>query len=423
MKLMILTSSFPQGNGEAFLIPELDEMRRRGIELTIIPINPRGAIVHREAFSFADCTLTTGVFSWSIFLAVLLETFEHPISVLKVIQLLLTADCSNKVRLKNLIAFPKSLWVSRMARLLGIEYIHAYWIGVSASVALVASRLAGVPWSATAYRWDIAEGNMPKAKASSASFLRVADRAGADELDRKVGPDACPIVTLHSGAIVELKDLEKWESEARAKGIPARKNREKPVIVVPAMFVPKKGHLYFVEALAILSERGFHATSILVGEGPLLAGIQDFVREKKLDGSVCFTGGVPHSCLLGIMSPSSCDVVVLPSILTEDGEKEGIPMSLIEAMAIGTPVIGTDCGGVTELLEGGCGLIVGQRDPYALADAIVWILEDKERAMSMVARGNSRIKQDYSVVSIVDRLCGMIEKSGDIRKVGGIIDG
>lgn len=422
MKLMIMTSSFPRGPGEAFLIPELEEMRRRGIELTIIPVNPRGAMAHREAFSFAEYSLAVGLFSWRILASALLETFARPIPVFAALGVLLSADCPARTRLKNIVAFPKALWVSREARRRGIEHIHAYWLSVSSSVALLAARLTGIPWSATAYRWDIAEGNMPRAKARSAAFLRVADRAGTQELRAKVGPDSCPIATLHSGAIVELIDLGKWESEARAIGIETKEAAGKPVIVVPAMFVPKKGHSYLVEAIALLSERGLHATAHLVGEGPLMGEIKDLVRARKLEASIRFVGAVPHSCLLGIMSPSSCDVVVLPSIVTEDGEKEGIPMSLIEAMAVGTPVVGTDCGGITELLDSECGIVVGQRDPLALANAIAWVLEDPERARAMVARARARIRQDYSVEAVVDRLGALMSAPPSLAPAGGAID-
>lgn len=96
--------------------------------------------------------------------------------------------------------------------------------------------------------------------------------------------------------------------------------------------------------------------------------------------------------------------MVLPSIVTDQGEKEGIPVVLMEAMAAGVPVISTSTGGIPELLSGGAGLMVPPGDPNALADAIHEVLTDRETWNRLSVAGRGRIRQEYHLPSIASEL-------------------
>ncbi len=86
----------------------------------------------------------------------------------------------------------------------------------------------------------------------------------------------------------------------------------------------------------------------------------------NLGDIIIFYGAKPHERLLELYRNREIDCVVLPSIVTEKGEYEGIPVSLIEAMSYKIPVVSTNTGGIPELLEGGAGIIVEQKNPYEL---------------------------------------------------------
>jgi colanic acid/amylovoran biosynthesis glycosyltransferase len=96
--------------------------------------------------------------------------------------------------------------------------------------------------------------------------------------------------------------------------------------------------------------------------------------------------------------------MALPSIVARDGDKKGIPVSLIEAMACGLPVVATDNGGIPELLEGEAGLIVPERDVPALAGAMARLMDDVPLHAAMVVKARARIESEYDIKVIADRL-------------------
>lgn len=416
MRIVIVSSSFPQGSSEAFLIQELLEMRKQGNDILIVPMRPLGGLVHAEAGFLEACSAIRGLVDPGILAAAFLEFLHHPLHVTGLWLRLFRQGARASIVAKNLLVFPKGLWLARLTRGWGADHIHAYWLSASSTMAMIAAKTAGIPWSATGYRWDIAENNMISWKSRSAQFFRVADRSGAEELSSLTAADGCPVVTIHSGAVLPGVGLEEFQREARAigfqeKGTPAGRK----VILMPAMFVAKKGHAYLVEALALLRDEGLAFLCLLVGDGPLKASVQAKVAEYGMSDLVEFRGAISHSALLGLMSPPFCDLVVLPSIVSAEGEKEGIPMSLIEAMAEGVPVVATDNGGIPELLEPDCGIMVQQADPRALAAGIKRVLTDNALALALVAAGQKRVLEGYAAPAIAARLLEMFAEEPGSR--------
>jgi colanic acid/amylovoran biosynthesis glycosyltransferase len=96
--------------------------------------------------------------------------------------------------------------------------------------------------------------------------------------------------------------------------------------------------------------------------------------------------------------------MALPSIVTPSGQLEGIPVSLIEAMACGLPVVGTDAGGVPELLGDGAGLLVPPGDVPALADALELLAREPAKRAALGERGRARVEEAFSVERIAGEL-------------------
>jgi glycosyltransferase involved in cell wall biosynthesis len=113
---------------------------------------------------------------------------------------------------------------------------------------------------------------------------------------------------------------------------------------------------------------------------------------------VRFLGFVPNAQVLEWLAAGSVDVVVLPS----DGE--GIPVSLIEALAHGVPAVACDAGGVTELLGDGCGEVVPPGDAHALAAGVARLLRSSDLRAEHRRAGRARVEQDFAIVPVVGRL-------------------
>jgi len=233
-----------------------------------------------------------------------------------------------------------------------------------------------------------------------ASFVRVISRNGLEmikELGLEVPDDR--VLILHEGVHLPAH----W-------GVPRGQQEEVnvPIILCPAGLRPIKGHKYLIEAFTILRERGVKLELWLAGQGELRQELQGQVEALGLSDRVVFLGHLPHLELLDLYSQGKIALVVLPSL------HEGIPVSLIEAMAYGVPVISTIVGGTPELLEEGAGLLVPPEDPLALADAIERLVRDPELRKQLGETGRRRVEDSFAVEKVVAEL---------VRRFGACIGG
>ncbi len=401
MRLVYVTGSMPFGSGEEFLVPEADELVRQGCELLIVPRSPKGGIFNRDAAALERHSRRRPLLGASIVLAALAECVRHPIAVGRVTRLLLKAG-DRSVVLKNAIVLPKALWLARVARDWPADHIHAHWGRTTATMALVAAEVTGIPWSFTVHRDDIAHPNLLSAKMSRASFTRFISRSGMD-IARDVGAPAPAgtSVVVHMGV--------------RIAGSPSEAEPRQPhdgfIILCPANLYPVKGHEHLLKAMGTLQERGIACTLWIAGSGELLDELQRRAAALGLDSTVSFLGQVAHERILDWYAQGGVDAMVLPSVDLGHHEHEGIPVSLMEAMAHGVPVVSTETGGIPELLGEGAGLLVPPGDADALADALQRLAQDASLRSRVGAAGRRRIEQEYSVERTTADLLALITRS------------
>jgi len=298
---------------------------------------------------------------------------------------------------KNLSIVPKALWLAGIAKRWGADHIHCHWAGTTATMAMLASRLSGVPWSMTAHRWDIVENNMLAAKVSSASFVRFISEDGLRMAQSLGVGRSDKLRVLHMGVGIPRK----------VRPRPGRK----PVVLCPARLAEVKGHRVLLEAWRILQRRSTEGELWLAGNGPLRRELEHFSETLGVSGSVKFLGSVPHNELLKFYEDARVSVVALASLDLGNGHHEGIPVGLIEAMSYVVPVVATAAGGTTELLAPGTGLLVPPGDAGALADAIESLLKDRELSERLGHLGRQHVVRDYNVVRIAAALASEFESA------------
>lgn len=181
-----------------------------------------------------------------------------------------------------------------------------------------------------------------------------------------------------------------------------------------ARFHEQKGHRHIIDAAKIILRKMPDTKVVLVGEGQLLPSMQARARRLGIAGSVIFPGirrDVPE--ILGLL-----DLFVLPSLW------EGLPISILEAMAARLPVVATRVGGVPEVvLDGVTGLLVPPRDPQALAGAIVRLLGDPELRRRMGQAGRERVREHFSVDQMVRRTEALYEELLKEKGLGPVTPG
>ena len=125
--------------------------------------------------------------------------------------------------------------------------------------------------------------------------------------------------------------------------------------------------------------------------------------ELNLTQNVTFAGNIDNKDLLNLYQTSKVDLLIQNSI-TRFGLSEGIPVSIMEAMAHGIPVIATDCGGTKELVDGKSGILVNQNDPEAVSNAIIRLLSNPEYRRQIGDAGREKVVLDFNAKKIATEL-------------------
>jgi colanic acid/amylovoran biosynthesis glycosyltransferase len=395
-RVVYATARLPAGDGEPFVVAEVLALERQGWEVTVVPVRGTGKVVHGDARRLNAWVLP--LLNLRIVAGALAEALRRPRAAASAVGSLRSSK-GRDVHLRNLAVIPKALWLARRARRVGVGHIHAHWASTPSTMAMLAARMADIPWSLTAHRWDIAENNLLREKAQSACFVRVISAHGAEELRRIVGLDGFAPAVLHMGVdLPPPPSMEPHTSSLR--------------VVTPARLVEKKGHEHLLQAVRALRERGVAVRVDIAGDGPLGPALRQQVADLGVDDDVVFLGTVPHDELLRRMGTAEWDAVVLPSVITESGELEGIPVSLIEALARGVPAVGTDAGGTPELLGGGAGILVPPADPDALAEALESLASDAKLRAGLGRAGRARVEERFDVDRIASELAARFRDCG-----------
>ncbi|RJQ29722.1 MAG: colanic acid biosynthesis glycosyltransferase WcaL [Peptococcaceae bacterium] len=383
-KVMYITVSAPFGRAETFLIPEMLALLRLGVKLAVAPVRPARRVFHAEGRALAVRSLRAGwlalagaVFFWLV---------RAPARVLRLLaEVFCGAGWPNNV--KNVLVFPKALFMARRSLALQVEHIHAHWASTPSTCAMIVSKLTGVPWSFTAHRWDIECNNMLAGKVRSALFVRAISRRGRGRIAGLAGDALCSRI-VHIPMGVEVPGS--WTAVQRGNG------RDAIAIAAAGRLVELKGHRYLIRACRLLAGWGINFNCTIIGEGPLRAELERLAGEPGLGGRVWLAGELPHERLIGLLRERAFDLLVHPSITVPGGE-EGVPVVVMEAMARGVPVVTTATGGIPELAGGGAALLVPPRDPAALALAILRLAADEALAAFLSRRAYEKVRAEYNL--------------------------
>ncbi len=383
MNLVYVTSRYPYGPGEAFLGPEIAAHGAVGGRVNVLPAYPRGDISHLDAAAISE----------------LVEMRSAARDAATFARHILVAPRAFG-RVGGAIASPQRLWVrakngvvllrtGRLVSLLrrtGAEHVHVHWGGPSSTLAMAAAEAVGVPWSLTLHRWDIYENNLLARKLRSASFTRVISREAVADL-RAIVPSAEPIV-LHMGV-----EIPSRVTRGTAPRRPCR-------LVCVASLVPVKNHDALLRAFA---EVCGDASLELVGDGPLEPELRALAASLGIADRVRFAGLVDHGSLLARLAAGDWDGIVLASG-ANGTEHEGIPVSLMEAMAAGVPPVATDSGGTRGVVAPGAGILVPVGDQAALSQALRRFLHEPELRLRLGDGASRRVADEFDVRRIARTL-------------------
>jgi len=250
-----------------------------------------------------------------------------------------------------------------------IRHLHAHFCHSATTVAMFTSQLCGLPFSFTAHAKDIYvralnPGDLLQVKLRAAKFILTCAKVNQTYLS-DLGVKNKPIYNIYHGL-----DTRQFAPRATPMGEAAT-----PVILAVGRLVEKKGFPYLIEACRLLKDRGYQfQCQIVGGAGPCAQQVAALIRELGLEDTVMIRPAVTQEELLHVYRQAT--VFTLPCQIAENNDRDGIPNVLVEAMAVGLPVVSTNISGIPELIEHGVsGLLAPQRDARALAGAIAELLD------------------------------------------------
>lgn len=286
------------------------------------------------------------------------------------------------------------------ARREGVEHIHAHFASGPARQAKFVSLLSGTPFSFTAHAKDLfwsghqhGKNNKLKKRVRLAAFVVVIseyNRRFVESLGFKVPRRR--LVTIYNGL-----DLAAWpwrRPDGRPVGVAPG---EPPLLLAVGRLVRKKGFHVLIEACRRLRDAGTPFHCIIVGEGPERSNLEALVRQHDLGDRVTLAGAVAQDRLRDSYYARSA-LLAQPCVVDEQGDQDGIPTVLLEAMAIGLPVVATSISGIGEaVIHGETGLCIPPDDPAALAQAIDDILGSPARAADLSAGARRLMERRFDL--------------------------
>ncbi len=392
MKVAYLAPELPALSA-TFVYNEIFQLEKLGLDIATFSVHDNQAI-------FSDLDLQ-GLKKRTIFLyqtsklTVILDQFEllikYPGAYAKGLSLLFK-DIKNTgvfTRLGMGLAY-RFFYAGTLANQLikqECEHIHVHFAHIPTDLAMYASTLAGIGFSVTAHANDLFQrGWLLKEKVDRAKFFITISEYNRQFLITQ-GADGNKITVLHCG-------VDPSQFSLREGFIPSNI----PKIGVVARLVEKKGIDHLINAVAHLKKQAKVYQLAIVGDGPLLGEHQVLASSLGLSSKeVIFLGAIDHKEIASFVK--SLDVFVLPCQKDSEGDMDGIPVVLMEAMLSGVPVISTPLTGIPELIiQGETGLLASSKNLSELVACIQESIEGVNSTKKRVIKGISKVKSDFSLI-------------------------
>jgi colanic acid/amylovoran biosynthesis glycosyltransferase len=260
---------------------------------------------------------------------------------------------------RSLATFPIAAAHARRMGEHGVDHVHAHYATYPALTAWLTWRLTEIGYSFTAHAHDLfVDQTFLATKVRDARFVVAVSEFNRGFLSGYGGESETPVHVVHCG-------IDPGE-------FPYRPRQPPPSGPVTALCVASlqeyKGHTVLLEALAAGGEELRRVTLELVGDGPLRGGLEASSRTLGLADRVRFRGSLSERGVHDALERA--DLYVLPSVVAADGQMDGLPVALMEALASGLPVIATRLSGIPEIVNGTTGLLAEPADPASLAAAL-----------------------------------------------------
>lgn len=312
-----------------------------------------------------------------------------------------------------------------------VSHLHAHFASSATRVAMFAHLLTGVPFSFTAHAKDIfhaaVDADLLRDKMRAARFVvtvsefnrrylaQLASAPGQTSLGGLLPTASLALPPQRIRRLYNGVDLNVFDGDTA----PAR-GTGTPLILSIGRLVEKKGLDILIKACALLRERGLNFRAELIGKGPLEPALKAQIAALDLQRHVMLAGPQPQDAV--VAAYRRADVFALPCVVAADGNRDGLPTVLLEAMAMRLPVVSTALTGIPEIVDDGeNGLLVPPNDPAALADALGRLLRDPALRGRLGDAARRKVLREFDLRTNAAMLHQFFVESRESARAGGVV--
>lgn len=390
---------------ETFILHEMLALEQRGVQLCVYSmLDPSESTVHPDIQRLAArvtylpnlALANAGTFARSHF-ALLRRAPRRYLRTLG--RALSRAD-----RWASLRHFMRAGWLGMELERAGIRHLHAHFAHGPAATAQFTHLLTDMPYSFTGHAKDIYTTRPERIaeRMRDATFVVTCTGHNHDFLSHLV--DAETATRLHR--IYHGVDLVRFQPSPHTPSAPP----DLPMILAVGRLVEKKGLTHLVEACHLLQARGLSFRCCIVGSGPLKDELRAQIETLGLGEIVTLLGARTQVEVVDLYRQAT--LMALPCVVLENGDRDGIPNVLVEAMSMALPVVSTHVSGIPELVDHGRnGLLVPPRDTAALSEALATLLTDGDLRVRLGAEAHRTVTTHFDLARNVARLESLFAQS------------
>jgi glycosyltransferase involved in cell wall biosynthesis len=399
-------SRFPKLT-ETFIVREILAMEALGHRIDLYPLlRERSPVVQPGTTALVARAVYLPALSPAVIASQLHWLRRRPRAYLSLIRdIVRGAWGSPNFLLGGLAILPKVAHAARLISAAGTTHVHCHFANHPATAGLIIHRLTDLPFSFTAHGSDLhRDRHLLAEKAAEAAFMVAISQFNADVIAATCGPAVRErLRIIHCG--VDVDTFRPFDEAPGARGAAPF------TITTIGTLHEVKGQVHLVETCRRLVEQGLDVTCQLIGDGPDRPMLADRIRAAGLGDRVELVGALPADEIAARLRAT--DVVVVPSVLSRDGRREGIPVVLMEAMASGVAVVASRLSGIPELVEHEVsGLLVEPGDAAGLAAAIARLHDDPALRQRLGRRGREVVLESFDIRATASRLAAAIEAAG-----------
>lgn len=394
-RVAYLVSEYPAPS-HTFIRREIAALRRAGLDIATFSVRPASGtpVSEQDRIDRAETQAILGRSPVAYVKALAASFAGDPVRTAATLRLALRHRAPGaKALVWALFHFVEAVLLARLLRRAGVARLHSHFANSGATVGLLAAHLARLPWSLTLH--GVSETDYP-------AGLTLADKIGHADFV------ACASWFMRAQGM-RVADHRDWAKlhvvrcgvDLAALPQPAGRDDAAIRFVCVGRLSNEKGHRGLLEAFAAVSQRLPGTRLELVGDGPLRREIEATVERLGLGAAVTLLGALSEADTLARIA--AADILVLPSFM------EGLPLVLMEAMALGKPVVASGVAGIPELVRHGeSGLLVPPSDWHALAEAMTTLATDAALRERFGSAGKAAVDREFAIDCAVQPLFALL---------------